>query len=83
MWSYITCIKQSIENVLRENDIIWPSTIVDSKILKWSLYAVKWLICLDQDYNRIANNISLYPYMQRINIVRPCCTSVLGNCMLT
>ncbi|CAF4828612.1 unnamed protein product, partial [Rotaria magnacalcarata] len=40
-------------------------------------------ICLEQDYSRISNNISLYPHMQCTNIVRPCCTGVLGDCILT
>jgi hypothetical protein len=57
-----------IGNVPREDESSWTSTIVDLKIFKWSPNAVQWPICLEQDYNRIANNISLYPYMQCTNI---------------
>ncbi|UJR10585.1 hypothetical protein I4U23_014784 [Adineta vaga] len=78
-----TCTKQLIGNIPREDDSSWTSTIVDSKILKWSSNAVKWPICLKQDHNRIVSNLSLYPHMQCINLARPCCTGVLGNCLLT
>ncbi|CAF2535717.1 unnamed protein product [Rotaria sp. Silwood2] len=78
-----TCIKKLIGNTPREDDSTWPLTFVNSKILKWSPNAFKWPICLEQDYSRIANNISLYPHMQCTNIARPCCTGVLGDCILT
>ncbi|CAF3429128.1 unnamed protein product [Rotaria socialis] len=78
-----TCTKKLTGNILREDESSWTSTIVDSKIFKWSPNAVKWPICLEQDYSRISNNISLYPHMQCTNIVRPCCTGVLGDCILT
>ncbi|CAF3379504.1 unnamed protein product [Rotaria sp. Silwood1] len=78
-----TCTKKLVGNVLREDESSWTSTIVDSKVFKWSPNAIKWPICLEQDYNRISNNISLYPHMQCTNIARPCCTGVLGDCLLT
>ncbi|CAF0878469.1 unnamed protein product [Rotaria sp. Silwood1] len=78
-----TCIKKLIGNTRREDDRSWSLTSVNSKILKWSPNAVKWPICLEQDNSRIANNISLYPHMQCTNIARPCCTGVLGDCILT
>ncbi|CAF0723463.1 unnamed protein product [Rotaria sordida] len=78
-----TCIKKLSGNTPREDDSSWSLTFVNSKILKWSPNAVKWPICLKQDRSRIANNISLYPHMQCTNIARPCCTGVLGDCILT
>ncbi|CAF3593611.1 unnamed protein product [Rotaria sordida] len=78
-----TCTKKLIGNVRREDESSWTWTIVDSKIFKWSPNIIKWPICLEQDYNRISNNISLYPHMQCTNIARPCCTGVLGDCVLT
>ncbi|CAF1321103.1 unnamed protein product [Adineta ricciae] len=78
-----TCTKKVFGNMPREDDSTWPSTIVNSKVLKWSPSAVKWPICLQQNYDRIANNISLYPHMDCVNIARPCCTGVLGDCILT
>ncbi|CAF1249310.1 unnamed protein product [Adineta steineri] len=78
-----TCTKRLMGNIPREDESSWTSTIVDSKVLKWSPNVVKWPICLEQNYDRIANNISLYPHMQCVNIARPCCTGVLGDCVLT
>ncbi|CAF4215254.1 unnamed protein product [Rotaria sp. Silwood2] len=78
-----TCTKKLVGNVRREDESSWTLTVVDSKVFKWSPNAVKWPICLEQDYNRISNNISLYPHMQCTNIARPCCTGVLGDCILT
>ncbi|CAF0761544.1 unnamed protein product [Adineta steineri] len=78
-----TCTKKLFGNVPREDESSWSSTSVNSKIFKWSPSVIKWPICLEQDHHRIANNISLYPHMQCINIVRPCCTGVLGDCILT
>lgn len=78
-----TCTKQLIGNVPRLDDSSWASTIVDTHVFKWSPYAVQWPICLEQDYNRIANNLSLYPHMQCTNIAKPCCTGVHGDCVLT
>ncbi|CAF0876985.1 unnamed protein product [Adineta ricciae] len=77
------CTKQSVGNIPREDDRSWASTVVDSKVLKWSSNAAKWPVCLKQDHSRIAGNASLYPHMQCINLARPCCTGVLGSCLLT
>ncbi|CAF3319379.1 unnamed protein product [Rotaria socialis] len=78
-----TCTKRLIGNRAREDDSSWPSTLVDSNIFKWSPNAVKWPVCLEQDHSRIVNNMSLYPHMQCKNIARPCCTGILGDCILT
>ncbi|CAF1593871.1 unnamed protein product [Rotaria magnacalcarata] len=78
-----TCTKRLIGNRAREDDSSWSSTSVDSNIFKWSSNAVKWPICLEQDYSRIVNNMSLYPHIQCKNIARPCCTGILGDCILT
>jgi hypothetical protein len=65
-----TCTKKLTGNVPREDESSWTWTVVDSKVFKWSPYAVKWPVCLEQNYNRIGNNLSLYPYMQCTNIGR-------------
>ena len=41
-----TCTKKLIGNVPREEDSSWTSTIVDSKVFKWSPNAVQWPVNL-------------------------------------
>lgn len=78
-----TCTKKLIGNTRQEDDKSWPSIYVKSEVWKWSPTTAKWPVCLEQDLNRIANNISLYPHMKCTNIARPCCTGILGDCLLT
>jgi len=41
-----SCTKKLIGNVPREDERSWTSTIVDSKVFKWSPNPIQWPVCL-------------------------------------